>query len=378
MIPTGNNPAKRRRAPASTPPTSQVVKTPTKRKSSPAVPLITSLKLTPPPPLSSPTPPSLPQLNPVPPSFTGLYDQFLGFLRIECGLSPNTLDAYMRDVLYLFETLDSRGIHDLAATTPRDLVEHVQSLRSQRNLAAESVVRHLASIKVFFRYAIATCRINTDPTTILERPARWRRLPDTMSPGQVRRLLNAPEDHDLYNGNPALRLRDTAMLELMYACGLRASEVCTLELRDIIEEQGRPLGIVRVFGKGNKHRLVPMGVPARHAISEYIIRARGVLTETFGNTGRDKQKLLLSVRGLPLTRIAVWQIVARNAAAAGMKGIHPHQLRHSFATHLVMGGADLRVVQEMLGHADIATTQIYTHVDAARLKAVHEKFHPRG
>jgi len=307
----------------------------------------------------------------LPPALARLPAEYTAFLRIECGLSVNTLDAYLRDLRYLLESLAAAEVQSLNDATPRLVIEHMQSLKSKRNLSAESVIRHLASVRVFFRWALGTARIHEDPTLILERPSRWRRLPDTLSPSKVKRLINAPRDFDLYQGNPALRSRDTAMLELLYASGLRASECCTIEVRDVVGT----LGVLRVTGKGNRQRLVPMGKPAQNAVAEFLASARNALAT---GDGRDKQRLLLSVRGLPLTRIAVWQIVARNAAAAGMPGVHPHQLRHSFATHLVMGGADLRVVQEMLGHADISTTQIYTHVDSKRLKVVHEKYHPRA
>jgi integrase/recombinase XerD len=305
----------------------------------------------------------------LPPAFEQLRPLFTGYLRVECGLSEHTVEAYGRDILYLFESAAASGCDSLGSVTPRLVVEHVQSLRASRGLSGESVVRHLASIRVFYRWALMTGRTTHDPTSVLERPSRWRRLPDTLSPGQVRKLLTAPHDHDLYKGNTALRLRDSALLELMYASGLRATECCTTGLRDYLPE----LGVIRVIGKGNKQRLVPMGEPAMESISAFLKEGRPKLA-----TYNDKGRLLLSVRGMPLTRIAVWQIIRRNAQAAGLPAVHPHQLRHSFATHLLMGGADLRVVQELLGHADITTTQIYTHVDKARLKSVHAKHHPRA
>ena len=247
----------------------------------------------------------------------------------------------------------------------------MQGLKSSRGLSGESVVRHLASVRVFFRWALAMGKLSEDPTLVLERPHRWRRLPNVLSPAQMKKLVFAPQEHDLYQGNAALRLRDRAMLEIMYASGLRASEICTLGLRDAIET----LGVLRISGKGGRQRLVPMGTPARASLSEYLQSGRPSLARVAAD---DHQRAMLSVRGLPLTRIAVWQIVRRNAAAAGLGHVHPHMLRHSFATHLLMGGADLRVVQELLGHADIGTTQIYTHVDNTRMKAVHRKHHPRA
>jgi len=305
----------------------------------------------------------------LPPALAALGPQFRGFLRVECGLSENTLDAYGRDVRYLLESLAGLGAKSLGATTRVSVEKHVQSLRSARGLSAESVVRHLASVRVFFRWAVATGRTVEDPTLVLDRPHRWRRLPDVLSPQSMQKLVSTPLEQDLYAGDERLRLRDAALLELMYASGLRASEVCSLDMADVVET----VGVLRVSGKGGKQRLVPMGAPAKETLGQYLSVARPALAGS-----RAVKALLLSVRGRALTRIAVWQIVRRNARGAGLNHVHPHMLRHSFATHLLMGGADLRVVQELLGHADIATTQIYTHVDSTRAKAVHRKHHPRA
>ena len=305
----------------------------------------------------------------LPAAYNALLRDFGAYLRVECGLSPHTIEAYGRDLLYVFQSAQAAGLDSLDAITPRTLVEHVQSLKAVRGMTGESVIRQIASIRVFWRWARTTLRTAEDPTSVLLRPTRWRRLPDALTPGQLRDLLNAPVAHDLYKGVTALRLRDGALLELMYASGLRATECCTVGLKDFLRE----LGVVRVIGKGDKQRLVPMGDPAQRAIETWLAQGRPKLA-----TFRDKGRLFVSARGLPLTRIAIWQIVRRNAAAAGLPEIHPHQLRHSFATHLVMGGADLRIVQELLGHADISTTQIYTHVDKARLRSVHRKHHPRA
>jgi integrase/recombinase XerD len=198
-----------------------------------------------------------------------------------------------------------------------------------------------------------------------------------LSPRQVRQIIEAPrppnttEDEKQAKPGPPLWLRDRAMLELMYACGLRASEVGAICTTDIHAR----LGTVLVNGKGGKQRLVPMGKPANAAVEAYLQQCRPMVVKP---DARDKGRLLLSRTGRPLERVAVWQIVKKHAAAAGLKDAHPHTLRHSFATHLLIGGADLRVVQELLGHADIGTTQIYTHVDRSRLKSVHQKYHPRG
>jgi integrase/recombinase XerD len=216
----------------------------------------------------------------------------------------------------------------------------------------------------------------------MELPTRWKRLPGVLSPRQMKALLEAPltmakaekeRDADGDNGARSLWLRDKAMLELMYAAGLRASEVGVLRSN----EYNPTLGVVLVTGKGNKQRMVPVGKPAQKWISRYLVEVREPLTSKWPDA-RDQQRLLLSNTGRPLERVAVWQIVRRCANSAGLREVHPHMLRHSFATHLLAGGADLRVVQELLGHSDIATTQIYTHVDRSRLRDVVKKHHPRG
>ncbi len=316
--------------------------------------------------LASPTPPTLP-----PPSFKAR-EAFVAYLRVEVGASRHTLDAYARDLDTLLSDLAGQGIMDPVHTTPRHLSTHVASLRTARSLSPASVVRHLATIKVFYRWLRARGRMDNDPTELLERPHRWKSLPDVLSPRQLRDLLAAPQplENPKNSIDSTLWIRDRAMLELLYASGLRATEITSVEHQHILAD----IGVVRVVGKGDKARLVPMGTPARRAITRYLDECRPKLLRP---DGRDKGKLFLSRTGRPLGRDSVWNIVTDAARLAGLRGIHPHTLRHSFATHLLSGGADLRVVQEMLGHADIATTQIYTHVDSARLRGVHKKFHPR-
>ena len=291
---------------------------------------------------------------------------FLTWTRIEAGLAPATREAYARDLQELVGFLDERGLDGPDAVGPGDLAEHLQHLGRERGLQPSSISRHLSTIRTFFRYLEADKRLSRNPASPLVPPTRWKRLPGVMTPRQMKALLEAagPDSGRLWQ-------RDRAMLELMYAAGLRASEVGTIRTT----EYKPTLGVVLVHGKGNRERLVPVGTPAREAIDRYLRELFPDLRRF--DDGRDDHRLLLSTSGRPLERVAVWQIVKRLAARAGLEKVHPHMLRHSFATHLLAGGADLRVVQELLGHADIATTQIYTHVDRSRLKSVVATHHPR-
>lgn len=294
---------------------------------------------------------------------------FLDFIRVECGLSRNTLEAYTRDLDDLLVELARAGVTEPGGITPRLLAEHLARLKTDRGLIATSIIRHLATVRVFCRWLASRGMLASNPAEPLERPMRWQKLPGVLSPRQMKAILAAPGPSGA-GPDSGLWLRDRAMLELMYACGLRASEVCQVQERDLVDS----LRTLRVTGKGQRERLVPVGAPAMDAVNAYRAQVRAQLLRP---DGRDKGRLLLSRTGRPLERVAVWQIVRRWAEAAGVRGCHPHMLRHSFATHLLSGGADLRVVQELLGHADIGTTQIYTHVDQRRLKSVHAKFHPR-
>ncbi|CAN5733469.1 site-specific tyrosine recombinase XerD [soil metagenome] len=315
--------------------------------------------------------------------------RFVAYLRIECGLSGNTLLAYQRDLRDLLLAVASEKnegaglLARLRGLSPRDLSDYVASLRSQRGLAGTSVIRHLATVRVFFRFLVSARLLERDPSDLLERPMRWRKLPNVLSPRQVKQLIEAAKPSAEVEAKPAaakggagrrgrvlppLHLRDRALLELLYSSGLRASEVCTLRLDDY-----KPaLGMLIVTGKGDKQRLVPVGKPAQSAVETYLRECRAALRPV-----RGQETLLLSLRGKPLERVAVYGIVRKHAARAGLPKVHPHMLRHSFATHLLAGGADLRVVQELLGHADIGTTEVYTHVDRTNLKMVIETYHPR-
>jgi integrase/recombinase XerD len=298
------------------------------------------------------------------------YDQqvrdFFGYLRVEAGLSPATLEAYRHDLEQLQEELVAQGVTCCSAVTPKILAAHIRRLHRERGLQASSVARHLSTIRMLFRFLQASNRIDSDPARLLETPTRWKKLPDVLSPKKMKRMIEA--------ANPKfgrLWKRDRALVELMYAGGMRASEVAGIKPDDFKET----LGVVMVTGKGNKQRLVPVGKPAIEAINQYSNELRPTLLRF--EDGRDEGRLLLSNTGRPLERVAVWQIIRKLAKNAELGEVHPHTLRHSFATHMLAGGADLRVVQELLGHSDIGTTQIYTHVDRSQLKAVVAKYHPR-
>jgi integrase/recombinase XerD len=298
--------------------------------------------------------------------FSPSFREFLGYLRVEAGLAPATLEAYGRDLRQFEEWVAERGVATPQDVSMQTVAEHLQSLHRECGYEATTVARHLATLRVYFRYLYANRKVPTDPARLIERPTRWRRLPGYLSPNQLKSLVSAPtpEHGDLW-------LRDRTMLELMWAAGLRASEVGRLKINDYNDT----LLILVVWGKGSKQRVVPIGTPAQALVRQYLAECRPHLARF--QDGRDEHRLLLSFTGRPLERVAVWQIVKKYAAIAGLRDVHPHTLRHSFATHLVVGGADLRVVQELLGHSNINTTQIYTHVDRSKLRDVVRKHHPR-
>jgi integrase/recombinase XerD len=293
--------------------------------------------------------------------------EFLAYLKVEAGAAPATIEAYGRDLRDLLATLRSRSVADARDVTAHDLAEHLRSLHRERQLQPRSIARHLATMRVFFRFLEANGQLSENPTRHLETPTRWRRLPGVLTPRQMNALIDAARP-----GAGRLWQRDRAMVELMYAAGLRASEVGALRISDY----NSTLAVLLVTGKGSKQRLVPIGKPACQAVATFLSDLHPQLTRFCD--GRDEGRLLLSNTGRPLERVAVWQIVVKLAKRAGIVRAHPHMLRHSFATHLLVGGADLRVVQELLGHADIATTQIYTHVDRSHLHETVRRCHPRA
>ncbi len=294
--------------------------------------------------------------------FDRALSRFLSFLDVECGLADNTLQAYQSDLTQLMGFLAEGGLRFVVGLTPLSVQQFLRDLH-ERGLALSSIARHLASVRVFLRF----CRLNgwlgDDVAAKLETPTRWQRLPGTLNLKQVEDLLAAPDPED------PLYLRDRAILESLYATGLRVSELCDLSLTDV----NLDIGYVRCLGKGRRERIVPLGRSSLEAIYEYRHRLRPALA-----TGRATDHLFLSRTGRRLGRENCWRLVVKCATRAGLAtSVSPHTLRHSFATHLLEGGADLRVVQELLGHANVSTTQIYTHVDRKRLKTIHCQFHPR-
>jgi integrase/recombinase XerD len=289
-------------------------------------------------------------------------ESFVEYLRTECHLSDNTVAAYHRDLRRFYLWLANRRVPQL---TIQELADYAGWLHD-RKLAPASIARHLASLRVFFRYLQLEGLLTENLAELLGSQKLWERVPHVLTPGMVERLLESP-----LKGEPLWR-RDRALLEMLYATGCRASEISYLQLPDVHLDEGYCL----CKGKGNKERLVPLGKRAIQAVRDYLQHERPVCV---AHRSPAPQWLLVSRRGMRLRRERIWELFKRYAAQAGISSdMSPHTLRHSFATHLLSGGADLRQVQEMLGHASIATTQIYTHVDPARLKQIHKQFHPRG
>ena len=290
-------------------------------------------------------------------------DAFTDYLSLERGLSPRTLDAYQRDLGRLVTFLQTRGVARPADVSAGDLREYVYHLKDQ-GLQPASIRRGVSAIRTWFGFLLAEGLVEADPTDRLELPRAWRKLPDVLSRDDVVRILEAPDPSD------RLFWRDRALLEFAYASGVRVSELTSLKVRDVDMQEG----LAVVFGKGAKERIVPVGRAALQALVVYVREIRPRLAGP-----KSEGVVFLNARGTPLTRMGVWKILRRHVDRAGVrKRVTPHTLRHSFATHLLEGGADLAAVQEMLGHADIATTQIYTHVEREYLRDVHRRYHPRA
>jgi integrase/recombinase XerD len=297
------------------------------------------------------------------PALDILIDQYLNYLLIEKGLSRTTLESYSSDMVRYQEFLYENKIRRISAADTALILKHMIALRNA-GLSARSRARHLVTIRGFYRFMVHEKIIEHDPARLVDLPKTSLKLPDVLSVDEVSQLLETP-DTDKPRG-----ARDCAMLELLYAAGLRVSELVNLKTQDVNLEAG----FVRVFGKGSKERVVPIGLHAKEKIESYILKSRHMLLKN-----RASPYLFVARAAKPLTRQGFWKLLRRYAGQAQLyKKVTPHSLRHSFASHLLEGGADLRAVQVMLGHVDIATTQIYTHVARQQLKILHERFHPRG
>ncbi len=293
-----------------------------------------------------------------------LLEKFRNHMVVERNLSANTVDAYTRDIAEFLSAVEAKWQSSPSAVNRDDVLDFLGDLRDA-GLSSASIARKLVAIRMFFRYSAAEKYLNEDVTAILEGPRLWRTLPDFLSPAEVDRLLAVFPN----TAAEPLTQRNRTMLELMYSCGLRASEAAALKVSDVDFDST----LLRVTGKGGKTRTVPAGSVAMQLLKRYVNEVRPALV--VGGAA----ELFLSRSGKKLDRERIWQVVKYAAAQAGIaKTIHPHTLRHSFATHLLANGADLRVIQELLGHSDIATTEIYTHVDTGGLLATHHKFHPRS
>ncbi len=290
-------------------------------------------------------------------------ERFRDYLALEVGNSGHTVENYLRDITRLAVYATSRGVRapeQLSATQLREFIYFLKDL----GLAPTTIGRQISAIRTYFRFLIGEGLAARDPSERIESPKRWRTLPAVLSVAEMKQLLEAP------NPDQPLGIRDHALLEFAYATGARVSELVGVKLQDLFFKER----IARVFGKGRKERLVPVGRRAIGEVSMYIERVRPDL-----DRGHGGGFLFLNARGTPLSRVGAWGIIKAHARRAGLaKRVTPHTLRHTFATHLLEGGADLRAVQEMLGHADLSTTQLYTHVDRDYLRTVHKSYHPRA
>jgi integrase/recombinase XerD len=292
-----------------------------------------------------------------------MLEQFQDHLAVEKGASPRTSEAYLRDIARFATFCVTKGAREPGEASARILRDYVYHLKDL-GLSPSSIRRNVSAVRSYFRFMLGEGALVRDPSERLEAPKRWRTLPEVLTVEETEALLAAPSLDE------PLAFRDRAMLELAYGAGLRVSEWISLSTRDVLMDDH----LVRVFGKGSKERLVPIGRKAISAVAIYLRELRPRLEK-----GQGKGILFLNARGEPLSRMGAWKILRKYVEMAGItKPVSPHTLRHSFATHLLEGGADLRAVQEMLGHSDISTTQIYTHVDREYLRSVHRQFHPRA
>jgi len=302
--------------------------------------------------------------KPLSPSLEAFLGDFQDYLRVERNLARNTQEAYMRDLIQFWAFMNRRHIHHPWEVNQEALVAYVRELSRQR-FTPSTLARKYSALRCYYKFLVQEGLISEDPTSYLDSPRLPAHLPRVLTIAEVERFLESITDE------VPLGLRNRALFETLYATGMRVSELCQLTLDQLdLEER-----LVRIIGKGNKERLVPLGASARHWLDRYIVEARPLLQK-----GRLTHGVVfLNRQGKGLTRAGVWFLIKRQAKAAGItKALSPHTFRHSFATHLLEGGADLRVVQELLGHADISTTQIYTHLDLNYLQEVYSTFHPRA
>lgn len=291
------------------------------------------------------------------------FDSFLSYLRHECGLATNSVDAYRRDMRRFADWMIQAHVEDWSELNVRKLGEYIAYLATEK-LSSTTVARHVTSLKIFFRFLVLEGYIDRSAAALLHRPSLWERIPHVIGENQIDEFLTAPQPED------KLFRRDRAILEMLYATGARATEVATLVLDDIDLDQR----VLRCFGKGSKERLVPFSSRAKSTLEIYLAVERPQLTQE-----RSSPRLFVSRTGRSIDRVDIWKLVKKYANRVGMaEHVSPHTLRHSFATHMLAQGADLRVIQELLGHASIATTQHYLRVDTSRMKSVHRQFHPRA
>lgn len=290
--------------------------------------------------------------------------EYLAYIKLEKNLSKNTVSSYKNDISSFISFLTTRGKDDPSIISSNDISGFFKALK-ELGLSGASSARYFSSLKGFFLYLLKNKYILKNPIEKITAPKIAKRLPGVLDVNEIDKILSKPDVKE------KLGLRDKAMLELFYACGTRVSELIDLKVNDLFFDDE----IIRVFGKGSKERLIPIGSSAIKWVGEYLKKSRPLLMKK----SKSENNLFLNSRGSKLSRMGVWKIIDRYVKEAGIeKDVHPHTFRHSFATHLLEGGADLRAVQEMLGHADISTTQIYTHVDRDYIKQVHKQYHPRG
>jgi integrase/recombinase XerD len=295
-------------------------------------------------------------------------EKFFRFLQLEKSLATNSIDAYQHDIARYAAFLETRSILSANGATGDDVAAFIHELH-RLGLSARSVARNLSAVKSFHKFLLGEKVTTSDPTLTIELPKRGKFLPDVLSVGEINKIIDATSQKKDDDKN--LWIRDRAILETLYATGMRVSELTDLKQSNVFFDDE----LVRVFGKGSKERLIPIGKPALQWIQKYQTEVRGKLAAAHATNNA----VFLNWRGRSMSRAAIWNIVKEYTHLARIsKEVHPHTFRHSFATHLLEGGADLRAVQEMLGHADISTTQIYTHIDREFVKAEHRKYHPRG